>query len=219
MSHHLWKLRSVQRFATIAEVNDAVLHRWQGRVQLSVGCWLWKGTLVTNGYGVMYVEGQQRRAHRLSYEHFIGPIPEGLDLDHLCHNHDPGCVGGAKCLHRRCVNPGHLQPATRKTNLNRSPHSRARRTHCPHGHPYDVVNTYVSPAGIRHCRACTAVSSRRCTAARRANDTEWAEAQRQKGRDYYAAHRERVLAHQQVQRNTPEGKAKRHAAYIARRDR
>ena len=73
------------------------------------GCWIWTAATVPAGYGIIAVtHGVLRRAHRLSYEFIVGPIPEGLDLDHLCRV-------------RPCINPYHLEPVTRAENLNRSP--------------------------------------------------------------------------------------------------
>ena len=83
-------------------------------------------------------------AHRVAYELLIGPIPAGLELDHLCRN-------------RLCVNPAHLEPVTRQTNQHRGASVSGisvRATHCPEGHPYDADNTYVRPNGHRVCREC-----------------------------------------------------------------
>jgi hypothetical protein len=80
-------------------------------------------------------------AHRLSYEHHVGPIPDGLQIDHTCRN-------------RKCVNPEHLEPVTNAENTTRQDHAERRKTHCPKGHPYDEANTYVDPSGARRCRAC-----------------------------------------------------------------
>jgi hypothetical protein len=70
----------------------------------NTGCWLWTGTVMPAGYGTMKVGGQQRLAHRVAYEAFIGPVPDGLVLDHLCRV-------------RSCVNPWHLQPVTNRENI------------------------------------------------------------------------------------------------------
>lgn len=71
-------------------------------------CWLWTGTIRPDGYGQVTVGRKQQRAHRLVYELLVGPIPEGLTLDHLCRNPP-------------CVNPDHLEPVTLKINIERSP--------------------------------------------------------------------------------------------------
>jgi len=62
-------------------------------------CWVWQGHITIYGYGET---GKHDRAHRVSYELLRGPIPDGLQLDHLCHGRDLACVGGNSCLHRRC---------------------------------------------------------------------------------------------------------------------
>jgi hypothetical protein len=113
------------------------------------GCWLWLGSTDSGGYGVIKICSTLRQAHRIFYEMLKHPIPEGLELDHLCRVH---------C----CVNPDHLEPVTHAENQRRS-HTgnrkgngginNARKTHCPKGHPYDAVNT-LTCKGKRHCLAC-----------------------------------------------------------------
>ena len=73
------------------------------------GCWLWTASLGTYGYGSVRFGGQSRGAHRFVYEALVGPVPDGLDLDHLCRN-------------RACVNPDHLEPVTRRVNALRGAH-------------------------------------------------------------------------------------------------
>jgi hypothetical protein len=109
------------------------------------GCWLWTGKIEHYGYGVIWVQGKEKKVHRVSYELFIGEVPEGLVLDHLCRV-------------RRCFNPSHLEPVTRGENVRRGDlktnnHCRLK-TKCPAGHLYDEENTRVSPSGKRICRAC-----------------------------------------------------------------
>ncbi len=103
-------------------------------------CWPWIGAIGTgHGYGNFGVSAScTKEAHRFAYELLVGPIPKGLDLDHLCR---------VRC----CVNPAHLEPVTRAVNLRRG---KALITHCPQGHAYDEMNTYLDRAGKRHCRAC-----------------------------------------------------------------
>ncbi len=122
------------------------------------GCIHYTGALDKDGYGQLKIRGKQVKAHRAAYEHFVGPIPGGLTVDHECHNSDETCIGGPSCLHRRCVNPEHLAPASRAENLVASPNTwggrNARKTHCPKGHEYTPENTYVNSRGARVCRIC-----------------------------------------------------------------
>jgi hypothetical protein len=121
-------------------------------------CWVWKGAS-GDGYGLVRVEGRRRLAHRLAYEHLVGEIPAGLQLDHVCHNADKSCNGGRSCPHRRCVNPWHLEPVTNRVNALRGrtgggSGGRSKATHCKRGHEFDAANTCVHPDGRRSCRAC-----------------------------------------------------------------
>lgn len=79
------------------------------------GCWEWNATTTRKGYGLFH-DGKMVAAHVWSFKHFVGPIPDGLQLDHLCHTDDPSCLGGDGCRHRRCVNPAHLEPVTARGN-------------------------------------------------------------------------------------------------------
>ncbi len=109
------------------------------------GCVEWIAGTYGEGYGFFYAgrtsTGQTGRigAHRWSYEYHVGPIPEGLEIDHLCRN-------------RLCVNPDHLEPVTTQENLRRS-HGNGTKPTCPAGHPYNGANlrTY---RGSRLCREC-----------------------------------------------------------------
>jgi len=114
------------------------------------GCWQWTGRLTPDGYGHSFIDGKLRMAHRVVYERAIGPIPPGLQLDHLCRN-------------RGCVNPYHMQPVTQRENALRGngfSGVNARKTHCPRGHKFSEENTYRSPKGGRFCRACRRTSNR-----------------------------------------------------------
>ncbi len=108
------------------------------------GCWNWD-VCDNLGYG-RATDGKHRsvKAHRLMYERLVGPIPEGLVIDHLCRN-------------RTCVNPDHLEPVTQSENVRRGngfSAVNARKTHCKRGHPLDGDNLYRNPAGARVCRTC-----------------------------------------------------------------
>jgi len=128
------------------------------------GCWHWQGNIdARTGYGKMTILGKGTPAHRASFETFVGPIPAGMHIDHVCHNSDPTCPGQRTCAHRRCVNPKHLEPVTVRENLLRSAltltSKEAKRTHCPAGHPYNEANTRLN-AGSRQCRVCDATRAR-----------------------------------------------------------
>lgn len=118
------------------------------------GCWEWHGPQTT-GYArtdLMVDDLGDRQGHRITYTLIVGPITDGLDMDHLCRN-------------RRCVNPDHLEPVTPRINNLRAPNGvsalNAVKTHCDSGHPFDADNTYVTPNGKRSCRTCRAEASRR----------------------------------------------------------
>ena len=110
------------------------------------GCWIWQLHTTAAGYGLVRPSKREGTvlAHRRSYETFIGPIPDGLHVDHLCRV-------------RACVNPAHLEPVTCRENLLRSPLTfqarNAAKTRCPREHPYDETNTRWSK-GSRYCRTC-----------------------------------------------------------------
>jgi hypothetical protein len=110
-------------------------------------CFNWTLTTDSSGYPCSHFKGRTIGAHRLSYAAFIGPIPEGLTLDHLCRN-------------RRCVNPWHLEPVTMLENNRRGFY--ASKTHCKHGHEYTPENTYRKPNGRRDCRICIRDRQRKC---------------------------------------------------------
>lgn len=137
---------------------DSILARFLGKIEVqSNGCWHWTEPINAGGYGVFSAGGMKRLAHRASYTLFMGPIPAGLELDHLCHTLDVGCPGGEGDPHRRCVYPGHLEPVTELENAlrGRGPSAvNAAKTHCKNDHEFTPENTYVDPQGGRECRTC-----------------------------------------------------------------
>jgi hypothetical protein len=121
--------------------------RFMSKVVVVEDCWEWVGYRDREGYGKM----GGACAHRVSYELFIGPIPDGLTIDHLCRN--PGCV-----------KPSHLEAVPIRVNVLRGVNNacavNARKTHCKHGHEFTTENTYRSKLG-RCCRKCVCDSQRR----------------------------------------------------------
>lgn len=134
--------------------------RFWAKVEKTDGCWIWTAAK-THGHGVFGVNGRNRYAHILAYELLVGPVPDGLDLDHLCRN-------------RACVRPDHLEPVTRRVNLLRGETIAARhaaKTHCPQGHPYEPPHVRIvqGPNGPqRQCRTCDRDRQRARRAAARA---------------------------------------------------
>jgi hypothetical protein len=99
-------------------------------------CLVWTGSIATNGYGRYWQNGKLMQAHRVSWEMFNGPVPAGMQLDHLCRT-------------RACVRPDHLEVVTQRENLRRGngwAGQNARKTTCPKGHPFEP--------GYRRCRVC-----------------------------------------------------------------
>lgn len=126
------------------------------------GCWLWTGTRLKDGYGLIWVDGKNVFAHRFAYQISYGPIPEGMEIDHTCHGIDQSCAGGPSCIHRPCVNPSHLEAVPHHVNILRGRLwlVSGGKTHCPHGHPYIEGNIYRT-AGERRCRLCSIAASRK----------------------------------------------------------
>jgi len=121
----------------LGDVDEA---RFWAKADKSGDCWLWTGHRDADGYG----RYGRLLAHRVAYALLVGPVPDGLQLDHLCRN-------------RRCLKPEHLEAVTRRENFARSTHPSAaalRSGHCLNGHEFDAANTYIRPNGTRRCRAC-----------------------------------------------------------------
>ena len=116
-------------------------------------CWLWTAAVSKNGYGNFYAgkdaENKWPGAHKFSYELEFGPVPKGLEVEHLCRV-------------RLCVRPSHFEAVTTKENLRRIPNSPATRTHCLAGHEYNAANTYFCvSSNQRGCRECGAIAKRK----------------------------------------------------------
>jgi hypothetical protein len=117
-------------------------------------CWQWQGTGTRTGYGQIRVGGKgtpMAYVHRIAYELMVGPVPEGMEVDHLCFN-------------RGCLNPEHLEPVTRAENHRRRRGRPYRPQNlgetCRHGHPREG-NTSVNANGRRYCVACHREAVRR----------------------------------------------------------
>lgn len=119
-------------------------------------CWLWTKSLTNTGYGMVSHDGKQWLVHRLMYTLAVGPIPKGLELDHLCRN-------------PACCNPEHLEAVTHTENCRRGLQGKinncqSAKTHCPAGHPYDRENTRLgtqkSGVKLRVCKMCKLEKSR-----------------------------------------------------------
>lgn len=107
-------------------------------------CWEWTASVCDEGYGRFNandIELPSTLAHRIAWTWLVGPIPDGLTLDHLCRN-------------TSCVNPNHLEPVTASENSRRAIPWNRGKTHCVHGHEFDEANTYVCRNGRRACRTC-----------------------------------------------------------------
>lgn len=123
-------------------------------MKTACGCILWLGSTDPNGYGRLYNPKGSRHVHRIAYELAVGPIPAGMELDHLCRIPS-------------CVNPDHLEPVTRQQNILRGMvpvTNKSKRTHCKLGHELTDENTYLykAPDGVtrRRCKTCNKLEQR-----------------------------------------------------------
>lgn len=156
--------------------SSSVEERFWSKVDKQNECWIWQGS-ATNGYGAFALTHSTIvLAHKFSYEWLKGPVPDGYQVDHLCHNLDISCEGGVTCLHRRCLNPDHLEAVLPAVNRARGITARpnagrhwSERTHCGHGHEYTAENTYIRLRNgkfwARSCRTCNRDRVRKFNAA------------------------------------------------------
>lgn len=141
-STHRSQLRRNGDFSEVRSTATAEERFWSA-VTKTDSCWLF-AKLAPTGYGYFSANGKPYPAHRFAYELLAGPIPDGLEIDHLCKT-------------RACVNPAHLEPVLRVVNWWRSTcvsAVNARKTECLRGHPFSDENTYYSKDGRRYCIAC-----------------------------------------------------------------
>jgi len=125
------------RYTVVMDTIEQVLANCE--VIWPTACWQWRRAKSKTGYGNLWFGRRYTTAHRVIYKALVGPIPEGLDLDHLCRN-------------RACCNPDHLEPVTRRENMRRG--EPARRTHSPKGHAYAPENTRIIRHRGKEMRAC-----------------------------------------------------------------
>jgi len=152
--------------ARFGKLPTPIKQRIMSKINQARGCWEWQGRITYQGYGQISVGSRSdgtrsnRQAHVVTYEAFVGEVPLGKQLDHLCRN-------------RRCVNPSHLEPVTARENVLRSVPfrnplrygaSQRNKTHCKNGHEFD----YVSPIGKRGCKTCRTETTRNWQLARKA---------------------------------------------------
>lgn len=118
--------------------------RFMRHVTVTDSCWLWTGNVTERGYGHFSVAGKARKAHRIAYRLFVGPIPPGKQIHHRCGN-------------TVCVRPDHLEAVSAREHMflsNNACAVNAAKTHCPEGHPLSGDNLCVDGAGQRSCKRC-----------------------------------------------------------------
>lgn len=154
-----WKAQ--KKGGTFVRLEPAsLLDRLQSKMSPQAnGCIHWSGSINVHGYGWLSFHQATLLAHRTVYEALRGPIPDGFQIDHTCHNGDMSCPGGETCMHRRCVNPDHLEAVTPRQNQRRSHATvsgkHAAKTECVNGHAFTPENIYWRPDdGTRACRQC-----------------------------------------------------------------
>lgn len=137
------KLFELARSRVELDIADVVRRLEAYSAVTESGCWVWQRPL-KNGYGEVSIRNRCRKAHRVAYQLLVGPIPDGLSLDHLCRN-------------RACINPAHLEPVTNRVNVLRGvgpTAANAAATHCGRGHALTPDNLRQSALPWRLCLTC-----------------------------------------------------------------
>lgn len=120
------------------------------------GCWPWPGGLSEGGYSSTSVGSHCSSAHIVAWTQANGPVPTGMELDHVCHTRSESCLGGGTCLHRRCVRPDHLEPVTRLEQQRRRKDFQSPT--CKNGHDRAEHSVQQQHSGdgkwYRHCVLC-----------------------------------------------------------------
>lgn len=123
------------------DTNLAIKQKLEDNIYIDFnGCWLWQGALNSKGYGHSRLADKKGLVHRISYEFYVGPVPSGLELDHLCRV-------------RSCINPNHLEPVTHAENMRRGAFYWTAKTHCIRGHEF-IEENIKRQSGRRHCIPC-----------------------------------------------------------------
>ena len=143
--------RGIRRIYQGLSNEERLLERFVRQIEWGdTDCWPFRGVAIKGDYRQFKVNNQNVLAHRWAYRYFVGTIPEGLTIDHLCQR-------------SRCANPDHLEAVTMRENILRGyglPGMNARKTHCPRGHPYDRVKS--NGHGMsRVCRRCERAGARK----------------------------------------------------------
>lgn len=141
------------------ELKSNQIQNFLDKIDKSGECWVWTARKTKTGYGLFSYRNSGRQyqnyAHRISYELYVGKIPDGLQIDHLCRN-------------RSCVNPEHLEPVTALENTRRKPVKsippmatvNREKTHCINGHEYTEENTGRDASGYRKCKECARLNTK-----------------------------------------------------------
>lgn len=131
-------------------MNPTAIDRFWPKLEKTNDCWLWRAAIDRYGYGKFNLNGKVIAAHRAAWELLRGPIPEGMEIDHLCRV-------------RNCVRPDHLEPVSKTVNCYRGESFAAenrRKTHCSKGHPLAGSNVRITAKGYRICKQCDALRTK-----------------------------------------------------------